>query len=383
MSKYASRFSAQRVTFEKLVTSLAVVLAACSVETPLEPADPATGGGAGVSGSSGVAGNLTGGAGAGSGGASVAGNGGSAGGAGGSGGSAGGSGSGQSGGSGAGGAPFGGSSGAGGAAAGMAGMDGAGAGGAAAGMAGTAGTSDGGSGSGAGGMAGQGGGAAGAGAAGKSGSGGSGGATGFAPCPTTGACKILPLGDSITDGIGYTGGYRVELFSLALADGHDVTFVGGSMNGPQMVDGQPFPRSHEGHSGWTVSQIDGIVPSPALNPDPHIILLHIGTNDMYQMPSGATDRLETLIDAILTELPNSLLVVSNIIPLPQSAGAVTTYNAPIPGMVMERANAGKHILFVNQFEGFPTSELGDGVHPNQVGYERMARKWYAAISDYL
>jgi lysophospholipase L1-like esterase len=155
------------------------------------------------------------------------------------------------------------------------------------------------------------------------------------------------------------------------------------MNGPQMVDGQPFPRSHEGHSGWTVSQIDGIVPSPALNPDPHIILLHIGTNDMYQMPSGATDRLETLIDAILMELPDSLLVVSNIIPLPQSAGAVTTYNAPIPGMVMERANAGKHIVFVNQFEGFPTSELGDGVHPNQAGYERMARKWYAAISDYL
>jgi hypothetical protein len=379
MSKYASRFSVQRVTFQKLVTSLTVVLAACSVETPPEPADPASGGSAGVSGGSGVAGNLTGGAGSG---------GGSMGGKGGNGGSAALSGgSGGSGGSGAGGAPFGGSSGAGtgGAAAGMAGTDGAGTGGAAAGMAGTGGAGTGGSGSGAGGTAGQGGGAAGAGAAGKGGSGGngSGGASGFAPCPTTGACKILPLGDSITDGIGYSGGYRVELFSLALADGHDVTFVGGSANGPQMVDGEPFPRSHEGHSGWTVSQIDGIVPSPALNPDPHIILLHIGTNDMYQMPSGATDRLETLIDAILMELPDSLLVVSNIIPLPQSAGAVTTYNAPIPGMVMERANAGKHILFVNQFDGFPTSELGDGVHPNQAGYERMAGKWYAAISDYL
>jgi hypothetical protein len=378
MSKYASRFSVQRVTFQKMVTSVAVMLAACAVETTPEPAGPASGGSAGVSGGSGVAGKPTGGAGAGSGGGSMGGKGGSATLSGGSGGN---------GGSGAGGAPLGGSPGAGtgGAAAGMAGTDGAGTGGAAAGMAGTGGAGTGGSGSGAGGTAGQGGGAAGAGAAGTSGSGGngSGGATGFAPCPATGACKILPLGDSITDGIGYSGGYRVELFSLALADGHDVTFVGGSMNGPQMVDGQPFPRAHEGHSGWTVSQIDGIVPSPALNPDPHIILLHIGTNDMYQMPSGATDRLETLIDAILMELPDSLLVVSNIIPLPQSAGAVTTFNAPIPGMVMERANAGKHILFVDQFDGFPTSELGDGVHPNQAGYERMAGKWYAAISDYL
>jgi hypothetical protein len=378
MSKYASRFSVHRVTIEKVLAVL--VLAACSAESPPEPTTPATGGGAGVGGSGGVAANATGGAGAGTGGGNTGGTGGSAAGSGGAAGSVGGSSSGQGGG----GAGLGGTAGAGGAAAG--GTSGAGIGGAAAGMAGMAGTGNGGSASGAGGTAGQGtGGAAGAGAAGKGGSGGSGsgGTTGFAPCPTAGACKILPLGDSITDGIGYSGGYRVELFSLALADGHDITFVGGSMNGPQMVDGEPFPRSHEGHSGWTVSQIDGIVPSPALTPDPHIVLLHIGTNDMYQMPSGAPDRLETLIDAILMELPDSLLVVSNIIPLPQSAGAVTTYNTPIPGVVMERANAGKHIVFVDQFEGFPASELGDGVHPNQAGYERMARKWYAAISDYL
>jgi hypothetical protein len=223
-----------------------------------------------------------------------------------------------------------------------------------------------------------------AGSGGAAGSGGSGGgAGGFRPCPTDAPCKILPLGDSITDGIGFSGGYRVELFSLALADEKNITFVGGSMNGPQMVDGVTFPRSHEGHSGWTVSQIDGIVPSPALDPEPHIVLLHIGTNDMYQMPSGANDRLETLVDAILNELPDSLLVVSNIIPFPQSASTVNTYNQPIPAMVMERANAGKHILFCEQFEDFPTNELGDGVHPNQAGYERMARRWYDVIGDYL
>jgi hypothetical protein len=375
MSKYASRFSLHRVTFEKMVVAL--MLAACSAESPPEPASPATGG-AGAGGS-GVGANPTGGAGAGigagTGGGSTGGSAGAVAGSGGSGGSVAGSNSGQSGGG----------SGPGGAGAGAAGgSSGAGAGGAAAGMAGMAGAANGGSASGAAGMAGQGIGGATAGTAGKGGSGGgSGGTAGFAPCPAAGACKILPLGDSITDGLGYSGGYRVELFSLALADGHDITFVGGSMNGPQMVDGQPFPRAHEGHSGWTISQIDGIVPSPALTPDPHIILLHIGTNDMYQMPSGAPDRLETLIDAILMELPDSLLVVSNIIPFPQSAGTVDTYNDPIPGIVMERASAGKHILFVDQFEGFPASELGDGVHPNQAGYERMARKWYAAISDYL
>jgi hypothetical protein len=221
-----------------------------------------------------------------------------------------------------------------------------------------------------------------AGGRGGSGSGGS-GSGGFNPCPATGPCKILPLGDSITDGIGFSGGYRVELFHLALEDGKEITFVGGSMNGPTMVDGQMFPRAHEGHSGWTISQIDGIVPDPALNVAPHIILLHIGTNDMYGMPSGAPDRLGTLIDQIVMDLPDALLVVSNIIPFPGQAGQTNTFNMAVPGVVKTRTDAGKHVIFVDQFTGFPESELGDGVHPNEAGYKRMASKWYPVIEPYL
>jgi lysophospholipase L1-like esterase len=221
------------------------------------------------------------------------------------------------------------------------------------------------------------------GTAGSAGAAGRGGQAGFSPCPATGACRILPLGDSITDGIGFSGGYRVRLFELALADDKEITFVGGSANGPQTVGGQAFPRAHEGHSGWTIEQIDGIVPDPALNVAPHIVLLHIGTNDMYQGPNGAPDRLGALIDQILTDLPDALLVVSNIIPFPGQVGAVNTFNAAVPGLVETRQNAGEHILFVDQFMDFPTSELGDGVHPNEAGYSRMAGKWYAAISSYL
>lgn len=264
------------------------------------------------------------------------------------------------------------------------GLGGGGAGGATGGG-GAGGASGGGSGgSSGGGAAGEGGkGGAAGGKGGAAGAGGTSNPTGFDPCPATGPCKILPLGDSITDGIGFSGGYRVQLFHLALEDDHEITFVGGSMNGPSMVDGVTFPKAHEGHSGWTISQIDGIVPSPALNPEPNIILLHIGTNDMYQTPSGAPDRLGTLIDQIVQELPDTLLVVSTIIPLPSSSGPVNTFNAAVPGVVNARKDAGKHVLLVDQFTGFPTNELGDGVHPNQAGYSRMAGVWYAAISSYL
>jgi lysophospholipase L1-like esterase len=184
------------------------------------------------------------------------------------------------------------------------------------------------------------------------------------------------------------GGYRIELFRLAMKDGMDITYVGGSRNGPATVDGLAFPQSHEGHSGWTIQQIDNLVQNNnALGVNPNIILLHIGTNDMYSTVAPVADadkRLGTLIDHITTKQPNALLVVSNIIPLAVLATAeVPKYNAKIPAILNSRIQAGKNIIFVDQFQGFPTSELADQVHPNAAGYARMAKKWYAAIKPYL
>jgi hypothetical protein len=213
---------------------------------------------------------------------------------------------------------------------------------------------------------------------------GDGGAGGWSPCPGGGMpCKILPLGDSITDGIGFSGGYRVQLFRLATMNMKNITYVGSKMNGPTMVDGMPFPRKHEGTSGITIGGLDGRIPMPGLNEVPHIVLLHIGTNDMYMSPAGAPERLGTLIDGVVMGAPDALIVVSKIIPLSSGGSAVNTYNAAIPAVVQKRIDAGKHILLIDQFTGFPTTELGDGVHPNQAGYSRMAGKWYEAISQYL
>lgn len=194
----------------------------------------------------------------------------------------------------------------------------------------------------------------------------------------------MPLGDSITDGTGYSGGYRVELFAQAIADQKNITFVGSLSNGPDTVSGVQFPKSHEGHFGWTISQVDDLIPDPALGPAPHIVLLHLGTNDINQgQTSGAPDRLGSLIDQIVEQLPESLVVVAQIIPEPSKASDIDTFNQGVVGVVGDRTTAGKHVLLVDQFTGFPTSELGDGVHPNQAGYERMAHVWYAAIESYL
>jgi lysophospholipase L1-like esterase len=79
-----------------------------------------------------------------------------------------------------------------------------------------------------------------------------------------------------------------------------------------------------------------------------------------------------------------LVVVSNIIPFPSEPSAVSAFNSAVPGVVKQRTDAGKHVIFVDQFKGFATSDLSsDQVHPNEGGYEKMATVWYAAIKSYL
>jgi hypothetical protein len=214
-----------------------------------------------------------------------------------------------------------------------------------------------------------------------------GGGGGFDPCPASGNCKILPLGDSITYGSPTNnGGYRVELFTKAINDAKHITFVGSQSDGPNMVAGVPFPKNNEGHPGWTISQIDGIATtSMALKDSPPIVLLHIGTNDMCSGSAGAPTRLAQLVDKIIAALPNSLLAVSSIIPLPACASAVTTYDAAVPGIVQQRAAQGQHVIYVEMFKGFPNNGLGsDGIHPNDnIGYPWMGDTWYSAIKSYL
>lgn len=232
----------------------------------------------------------------------------------------------------------------------------------------------------------------------------------YHPCPTSGeACKILPLGDSITYGLitvqadkassdssingkDSHGGYRVKLFADAVAASQKITFTGSVLNGPTMVSGMSFPQANEGHSGYTIDSSNGnginvkALLDRAFQTLPQIILLHIGTNDVYASSgqSGMADRLTALIDELVKRAPDALIVVSTIIPLKTTYAALGTYNGQIPGVVSKEATAGHHVVMVDIFSGFDLSLLsGDGVHPNQMGYDRMGDKFYAAVSSLL
>jgi lysophospholipase L1-like esterase len=224
----------------------------------------------------------------------------------------------------------------------------------------------------------------------------------FAPCPSDGSpCRIMPLGDSITFGIGARtpltdqGGYRMELFRMARADGHALTFVGRQVNGPMTVANQAFPQGHEGYPGATINdgnnQLANRVDAAVGAADPDIVLLMIGTNDVNGNINNPPDDLRNLINQITNGAPDALLVVAQIVPT-RTAGTntrVQAYNTTVADLVRESAAAGKHVTGVDMFSAFvanpnfATALLNDNLHPNDAGFVVMAQTWYPAIEAAL
>jgi lysophospholipase L1-like esterase len=256
-----------------------------------------------------------------------------------------------------------------------------------------------GGGAGMGGMAGTGGGVGGTGGSAGAGGGSAGasGAAAFQPCPATGPCKIMPFGDSITQGYNVAGGYRAPLFHLALAADRDITFVGSANDfSVPTVDGMTFPKNHEGHGGYTIEGNNGIaqfVSTSIPSYKPNIITLMIGTNDINgnNNLADAPNRLGKLLDAIFMRDANILVVLAQIVPTRTDGtnNAVKTYNAAMPNLVSTRVSKGQHILLVDMYTAFTKdanykqSLFADNLHPNQAGYNAMADVWFQAVSPYL
>jgi lysophospholipase L1-like esterase len=187
--------------------------------------------------------------------------------------------------------------------------------------------------------------------------------------------RILPLGNSITWGYGSTtgNGYRQPLLSLLP---NPVKYIGSEHSG-NMANNE-----NEGHPGAIIFQI-ALYADPSLALRPNVILLMAGTNDMIGNfgVDEAPDRLGVLIDRCVAACPDAVVLVAQLTPsLNEDAQArIEVFNAAIPGLVSQRVREGKKVLTVDMTKYVKMNGLMDGLHPNDEGYDGMARAWYDSL----
>ena len=238
--------------------------------------------------------------------------------------------------------------------------------------------------------------------------------------------KIMPIGDSITHGYEVDGGYRRYLSYFLSQKGYDIDFVGPNGNYPETFDynGETvsYDGDHCGYSGYAIQYMTGTETRQGIletlqsgnylaTYQPDIVLLQIGTNDILSAYNdGITDRLENLVNYILGELDADDTVFVSTIPDIDVAAVydwfwaygevkynntleefeviiqdyIDEYNASIPTLVAKLQSEGKNVRFadINSVIDKDT-DLKDGVHPHEQGYEKMGTYWCGVLDSFL
>lgn len=193
----------------------------------------------------------------------------------------------------------------------------------------------------------------------------------------------MPLGDSITEGYNLPGGYRTYLVPKLQVFNSHIKFIGSLEDGPPTL----LNCQHEGHSGWRIDQINTYIKTWLNRNTPDIILLLIGTNDLvqnYQL-NIINQRLNNLITDIWQTVPEVTIFIGTIPVINELSinRQVVIFNQAIQDMVNREQARGNQIHLVDIYSALTVDDLGDFVHPNQAGHEKIALAWEKVLLNFL
>lgn len=202
--------------------------------------------------------------------------------------------------------------------------------------------------------------------------------------------RIMPLGDSIT--LGVNGGYRNRLYARTSILGCGAGYVGTQFDQYAVA----ADKDHEGHPGFTISDIARDANAWFVAQAPDYVLLMIGTNDVAWWSVRSAEELAdehgALIEQIQTALPNAWIVVGSIPPIAPAnlppldrdrAAFAHEFNAAVRTRVEARIAAGERIRYADIEARLTVADLYDGVHPTQLAHDKVADAWYAALEGIL
>ncbi|MFG2953677.1 FG-GAP-like repeat-containing protein [Streptomyces sp. NPDC048291] len=191
--------------------------------------------------------------------------------------------------------------------------------------------------------------------------------------------RLLPVGDSITYGIGSSdgNGYRGDLWNDLDQQQLDPDFVG------QVKSGTMSDPDNEGNRGAVINEIAGPAAADAQSMRPNVVTLMAGTNDIQKDHEVATapDRLSALIDRVQAGSPGVAIAVATLVPVKNDAPAEArreAYNEQVRALVSERQNEGEKVELA-EMGPMTDAMLDDRLHPNDIGYDFMADEFFDAV----
>jgi lysophospholipase L1-like esterase len=219
--------------------------------------------------------------------------------------------------------------------------------------------------------------------------------------------RVLPLGDSITQGGQGFASYRYALWFLLRDAGFNVDFIGtrttvfggdgGSNPSPARYPNYytTFDRDHEGRWGWRTDEILGVIDSVLASTPADVVLLHLGSNDVGQQGaagvSNATNHLPRIIARLRAARTNVTVLLAQIVPIgpgtsySANAAQVPVLNQRLARLAVLLDRPESRVLLVDHFTGYNLGAMmqSDGLHPNALGEATMATNWFNALVPVL
>jgi len=222
--------------------------------------------------------------------------------------------------------------------------------------------------------------------------------------------NILPLGNSITNGTSVYNSYRRSLWQMLHKADYNFDFIG-SWDKHHMGSAYPnpdFDLDNDGHSGWTAHHLleppdwdlqRGNLDQWLKSYKPDIVLMELGTNEVFQCTSAASamNDLSIIIDKLRLSNASVKILLAQIPPLgkkwaPQKLcgndisyeQSVKLFNQAVLQFAKSKTTAQSPVIIVDQFTGInPDTDMYDDIHPNTIGEKKMAERWFKAMKPYL
>ena len=197
-------------------------------------------------------------------------------------------------------------------------------------------------------------------------------------------CRIMPLGDSITEGGKTFSNYRYPLWEKLFAAGYIVEYVG-SRSGESRVG----PLKHEGYGGKDAEFLAEALKKNFSNHVADVVLIHAGHNhDNNDKPvPGIVAAHEAMIRTARGVNPRVIILMAQVIPsgkLPKYA-YIPELNTELGKLARRLHTPQSPVIAVDMAAGFDwrSDTIDDRVHPNATGAAKMAAKWFAALTKVL